>query len=122
MATPIAAAITRVRTKPVRRDTRVPAAIRALDFRMLAPRPAERGAGTGAVRCSGSAARGGPAGPSGAKGSAAGCWSRYRCAYASYGAGSSAAWVTRSSTPTYCVVASSPYGIWYCCCGGHCCP
>lgn len=73
MATPIAAAMTRVRTKPVRRETRVPAAIRALDFRMLPPRPAERGAGTGAACCSGSGAAGGPTGPVGATGAAVGC-------------------------------------------------
>ncbi|GAA3093983.1 hypothetical protein GCM10020254_43880 [Streptomyces goshikiensis] len=64
VATPIAPAMTRVRRKPVMRETIVPAAIRALDLSRPAARPAGllgAGAATGASSA-------------GVRGAA--CWSR----------------------------------------------
>ncbi|CAM5338089.1 hypothetical protein STANM309S_03717 [Streptomyces tanashiensis] len=56
-AAPSAPVITRLRTKPVSRETRVPAAITALDFSSPEARPDFFGAGAG--RGSGSGAGGG---------------------------------------------------------------
>ncbi|KEF20984.1 hypothetical protein DF18_07135 [Streptomyces rimosus] len=117
--TPIAAAMTRLRTKPRMRETSVPAAMTALDFSSDDARPPERlagaaGSGAGIGGCSGTEATcgtGSCCGVIGRCGSYGCCWSRYRCAKASGSRRSSAAREIRSSTPTNCVVAaSSPYG------------
>lgn len=124
---PSAATISAERTKPVRRETIVPAAITALDFSRPEAFPlflgAAAGAGAVGVSCIVASDIGaGGAWPEGGAGDGPGTagesvcgrpppwpWSRKRCAKASGSWCSSPAPVTRSSTPTNWVVrASSP--------------